>query len=116
MVRGKGPAVINEYLRTQWLNRCHIGGTFVDFDVTRGPEQDLADDAVWERVVAALKAGKYCAIIATPPRDTFGRHWADDDGPAPLRERAGTGRYGIKGLCLEDQKSSPRHLARSASG
>lgn len=46
-------------------------GTGDEFDIVNGPEEDLAVDQVWEKILARIKSGYYRALLAGPPCNTF---------------------------------------------
>eukprot|EP00435_Cladocopium_sp_Y103_P030056 s3225_g7.t1 len=82
-----------------------LGYHCVEYDVVNGEDQDLTNDAIWQRVLADIKAGKYDGMLAGPPCNSFtNARKHDGEGPGPLRGAHGDERYGLQGLSEEDKQ------------
>ena len=67
------------------------------------PGEHLSSDAVWNDIIAQIKAGKFDALLAGPPCNSFTNARKDDGmGPMPLRGPTGDDRYGLKNLDPKD--------------
>ena len=76
------------------------------FDIVNGDHQDLANDAIFSQLVARVEAGEYHAALLSPPCSTFsGARKEHDGGPRPLRDPAGPGLRGRKGLSVEEREA-----------
>ncbi len=58
-----------------------------EWDILRGPEQDLTDDASWRAIKDRISNGEFDFVIVAPPCNTFSRarHNRAHPGPKPLR-------------------------------
>ena len=74
------------------------GYTVDAFDSIDGADGDLADDAVWDPLLAKVRQGVYIAAVISPPCTTFSRLRNAPGGPPPLRGTDGRERYGLTGL------------------
>ena len=55
-------------------------------DIQRKPRIDLSKTKEREKILQAIRAGAYDAILLSPPRSTFSRApWANFKGPRPVR-------------------------------
>ena len=55
-------------------------------DIQRKPRIDLSKTKEREKLLQAIQAGAYDAILLSPPRSTFSRApWANFRGPRPVR-------------------------------
>lgn len=72
-------------------------------DVEFDHEHDLVDQHVWEQLRDKLHT--YDAFLLSPPCSTFtpARN-SEDGGPRPLRTPTGNGRYGCKGLTIDEKE------------
>ena len=50
-----------------------LGGTCEDWDTVNGPEEDLGNDATWQRILRRIQTGEFQAVLAGPPCSTFSR-------------------------------------------
>lgn len=80
------------------------GHKCVEYDLVNGTEQDLANDAVWQSLISDIRAGRYDAMLAGPPCNTYtNARQLDGLGPGPLRGATGDDRYGLPHLRPDDQ-------------
>ena len=42
-----------------------------EYDIVNGSHQNIADDHVWQQILRNIKTGKYQALMAGPPCNTF---------------------------------------------
>ena len=77
-----------------------LGSDCVCVDKEFDDDHDLLDQAFWEKCME----DEYEAYLASPPCSTFTPARRGQGGPSPLRTPSGPGRYGIKGLPLDDKK------------
>ena len=74
------------------------------YDITEGDHQNIADDAVWDPIMARLKAGDYAVLLASPPCSSFSRLRGTPGGPPALRAVDGPGRYGLPELSVSQKE------------
>ena len=59
-----------------------------EFDIIRSDRQDLSRASVRERLLTLIDNGKFNALLASPPCNTFSRVcFANTNGPAPVRDK-----------------------------
>ena len=77
-----------------------LGGAMDCYDITIDKGHDLCDDALWSKILAQLRQGKYQGGIASPPCSSFSACRRQDPGeppgPAALRSDSPPGIYGLK--------------------
>lgn len=57
-----------------------------EWDICRGPDNDLLDEATQRRLLQSIEAGEFFAILLSPPCASWSRApWANRWGPRPLR-------------------------------
>lgn len=58
-----------------------------EWDILRGPEQDLTDDMAWASIRDRIAQGEFDFVIVAPPCNTFSRarHNKEHAGPKPIR-------------------------------
>ena len=70
---------VSEYLRG-------LGWDISEIDILRDKSHDLSKETLRQRLLSKVQQGEYCAIIASPPCDTFSRvKYANNLGPRPSR-------------------------------
>lgn len=79
------------------------------FDVINGSEGDVADDYVWDDIVAKLDSSFYCGVFASPPCSTFSKLRSIPGGPPVLRDPSGPGRYGRSDLSASQKQMVRLH-------
>ena len=65
------------------------GLDFFDVDIhVGGKAHDLLDEEIQEDFLSEIANGEFDMVILSPPCGTWSRlNWANDDGPAPCRDR-----------------------------
>ena len=48
-----------------------LGSCCTEFDIVNCDEQNLVNDAVWQRVISDIRAGVYDGMLAGPPCNTY---------------------------------------------
>ena len=57
-----------------------------EWDICRGPEYDLLNEEVQQRLLQRIEAGEFIAVLLSPPCASWSRApWANRWGPRPLR-------------------------------
>lgn len=74
------------------------------YGIVNGEDQDFSAQHIFEHALQRIKSGHYHAGLESPPCSTFSRALTGRDGPAPLRDAAGPGRYGKKRLGPPDKE------------
>eukprot|EP00435_Cladocopium_sp_Y103_P017939 s2500_g4.t1 len=73
-----------------------LGWQCSEYDLVNAPNEDLANDYVWQQVKKGIKAGLSDGMVAGPPCNTYTNGRKDDGrGPVPLRGPSGPHRYGL---------------------
>ena len=81
------------------------GHKCVEYDLVNGPDEDLSNDTVWCNLMTQIKEGKFDALLAGPPCNTFTNARKNDGmGPVPLRGPTGDDRYGLKSLDAKNKE------------
>lgn len=76
---------VADFLRKK-AAKFHIQVEVHEVDIQRSKRMDLTNPKVQKRLLQAIDAGVYDAVILTPPCSTFSRAvWANDRGPYALR-------------------------------
>ena len=82
-----------------------MGWSCDEYDLVNGAHQDLVSDHVWQEVMLNIKNGKYEAMLAGPPCNTYpNARKTGEQGPQPLRGAIGPDRYGLKNLNVSDHE------------
>ena len=94
---------IADYLvRLCRAHRCGLRFEEVDIMVG-GSEHDLLDRPSQDRYTTRMEAGEFDLGVFSPPCGTWSRaNWANDDGPAPCRNRAHP--WGLPGQLAHQQR------------
>ena len=57
-----------------------------EWDICRGPQYDLLDEEVQQKLLRRIEAGEFIAVLLSPPCASWSRApWANRWGPRPLR-------------------------------
>ena len=76
-----------------------MGWTCEEYDIVNGEDHDLTADHVWLEVRQKLRQGRYAALLAGSPCNTFtDAQRGDDEAPRPLKSATGPERYGLDEL------------------
>ena len=65
--------------------------TMHEFDLVRGPDQDLTSTVLWDNLFKMIQIGVFDVLILSPPCSTFSRarhRYSGTFGPRPLRSHA----------------------------
>ena len=65
--------------------------TMHEFDLVRGPDQDLSSTVLWDNLFKMIQTGVFDVLILSPPCSTFSRarhRYSGTFGPRPLRSHA----------------------------
>ena len=81
-----------------------------DLANTSLPDQDLADDAVWQRLSQRIRDGHYDLVLASPPCRTFSESRRKQPGPPVLR--GWEHRYGFPKSRAAELRLKPHHFER----
>ena len=74
------------------------------YDIINGERQDLADQHLFENLVAKIAERQFAGLLASPPCSTFSRARGGGSGPQRLRGPNGPDRYGLRGLRPADKE------------
>ena len=76
-----------------------MGLTCVEYDIVNGQQEDLTSGYIWDQLYKDIEAGRYDAMLAGPPCNTFTNARKNDGrGSRPLRGPTGPDRYGYQNL------------------
>ena len=81
-----GPTTRTDSL-AKLLKQKGIQATEVDIENVDMSDQNMLDDAVWQRIKDDITAGRYHFLFASPPCRTFSEARAEQPGPPVLRSR-----------------------------
>jgi hypothetical protein len=70
------------------------GWKCTEYDTLNGQHQSIADDVIWDRIMAEAAAGTYDFVVSGTPCETFSHSRHCPPGPRPLRSFSEP--YGIK--------------------
>ncbi len=79
------------------------------YDVVNGPDGDVTDDAVWDRILVQLSAAEYAGVFASPPCSTFSKLRKIPGGPPILRSATGPHRYGLAKISIKQKEMVRMH-------
>ena len=76
----------------------------------QAPDQDLSDDATWQRLSQRLRDGQYDILVASPPCRTFSESRRKQPGPPVLR--GWEHKYGFPKSRASELRLKPHHFER----
>ena len=80
-----------------------LGADVVAFDILRGEEYNLADQHLWDDIIARLRTDELDGVIMSPPCGTFSVARSRPGGPPPLRGESAPDIFGFKNLRPSDK-------------
>ena len=79
-----------------------------NFDIVVSKEHDLLDDHKHKQILQDIEGDVYAGGMLSPPCDSFSGARRNDEGdiqgPGPLRDETGPGRYGKPGITPEEKE------------